>query len=71
MFYYLVTTTNFEETIRSNILKLSEIKIQKLETGRLILIPYTIEICENILLKNHELLYMELELIFLSLVSVF
>ena len=57
MFYYLVTTTNFEETIRSNILKLSEIKIQKLETGRLILIPYTIEICENILLKNHELLY--------------
>ena len=57
MFYYLVTTTNFEETIRSNILKLSEIKIQKLETERLILIPYTIEICENILLKNHELLY--------------
>ena len=52
-----MTTTNFEETIRSNILKLSEIKIQKLETERLILIPYTIEICENILLKNHELLY--------------
>ena len=38
-------------------MKLEALKIEKLETDRLILIPYTIEICENILVGNFDLLY--------------
>ncbi len=38
-------------------LKTAELKIQQLETERLILFPYTIEICENILLKNYDVLF--------------
>ena len=38
-------------------MKLEALKIEKLETERLLLIPYTIEICENILAGNFELLY--------------
>lgn len=38
-------------------MKLEALKIEKLETNRLILIPYTIEICENILIGNFDLLY--------------
>ncbi|MFD2907331.1 GNAT family N-acetyltransferase [Flavobacterium ardleyense] len=38
-------------------MKLEALKIQKLETERLLLIPYSIEICENILLGNFDLLY--------------
>ena len=36
---------------------LEPLKIEKLETERLLLIPYTIEICENILAGNFELLH--------------
>ena len=38
-------------------MKLEALKIEKLETERLLLIPYTIEICENILVGNFDLLY--------------
>lgn len=38
-------------------MKIVELEINKLETARLILIPYTIEMCENILLKDFDLLY--------------
>lgn len=38
-------------------MKIAEIKIEKLETARLILIPYTIPVCKNILLGNFDLLY--------------
>lgn len=38
-------------------MKLEALKIEKLETERLLMIPYTIEICENILAGNFELLY--------------
>jgi ribosomal-protein-alanine N-acetyltransferase len=38
-------------------LKLVELEIQKLETERLILIPYTIEMCENILLENFDSIF--------------
>ena len=45
-----------QPSLQNNILKLVEIEIEKLETARLILIPYTITICENILSENFDLL---------------
>lgn len=38
-------------------MKIKEIEINKLETERLILIPFTQDICENILYNDYELLY--------------
>ena len=38
-------------------MKIKEIEINQLETERLILIPFTQDICENILYNDYELLY--------------